>query len=103
MSVDELRPYFGVRCYVRLRCRACLIGHGIMGRLEEGRHVGDVAIEGHTFSLEDIEGVSLMSGGPPRRIRLRVLFVSHFARLRRTAGSFRGTGGLRVPEGGAAG
>lgn len=103
MSVDDLRPYFGKRCIVRLRCRACRSGHAITGRLEAGRHVGDVSLQGHTFSLEDIEAVSPSHGGPPRRGSLLPLLREPATRLLDVVGQLGGGVGLRAGEGGRAG
>jgi len=45
----------GPDCSVRLRCRACRSSHVLSGPIEPGRHVGDVIVDGYTFSVEDIE------------------------------------------------
>jgi hypothetical protein len=42
-------------CSVRLHCRACRASHVLKGPIRPGRHVGDVVVGGHTFSVEDIE------------------------------------------------
>jgi hypothetical protein len=55
MTHRKATPDLGPDCSVRLRCRACRTSHVLRGPIELGRHVGDVVVSGHTFSVEDIE------------------------------------------------
>ena len=69
MTYDEISQFFGSRCLVRMKCRACRGGHMIIGRMERGKHPGDVVLKGHTFEVQDIEGIWQKSppSGPRRR------------------------------------
>jgi hypothetical protein len=73
MTYDEVRPFMGARCHVRMRCVACRDAHDLVGTVEPARLSGEVVVSGHTFSVENIESISLQA--PPRRGRpRRVLF-----------------------------
>jgi hypothetical protein len=66
MTVEELNPYFGIRCHVRLRCRGCGGAHVLNGTPRRSRYVGDFTLKGHTFNVEDVEQ-AWPQADPPRR------------------------------------
>jgi hypothetical protein len=85
VTIDDLVPYLGLPCSIRLRCRGCGAAHVHSGRPRQGRHLGDFMLKGYTFSIEDIE--QIWRHQPPRRPRLflsRLHSVSSFWRDRRS-------------------
>lgn len=70
MQYEEVEPFLGSRCHLRLRCRACKSGHVLSGRIHRGRNVGEVVLKGYTFDVEDIDGIWTRTppGKPGRRI-----------------------------------
>jgi hypothetical protein len=78
MTYDEISRFFGSRCLVRMRCRACLSGHMISGRILRGRHAGQILLKGHTFDAEDIEGI--WAGTPPLKPQRKPLLQMLFGR-----------------------
>jgi hypothetical protein len=87
MTYEEVRPFMGSACHVRMRCVACRDAHDLVGTLEPARLSGEVVVGGHTFSVENIEAISLQR--PPRRSRPR-RFSFDFLRALPQAGAGRG-------------
>lgn len=65
MTIEELAPYFGTRCQLRLRCRGCGGRHTFSGTPRRSAYIGDFVLKGYTFSVEDVEQV-WRPAGPPR-------------------------------------
>lgn len=90
MLMEELHPYLGKTCHLRLQCPACRRSHWLQGRLGQGRHHGDIEVEGQTFGAENVEAVWSASAPPPGR-RLAGGHSRHLlrqlSRLRNPAGS----------------
>jgi hypothetical protein len=72
MTVDDLSPYLGRICSIRLRCRGCGGAHVLSGRPGTARHPGDFMLKGYTFPVEDIEQI-WRDEPPPRHPLLRGL------------------------------
>jgi hypothetical protein len=68
MTADELQPYLGLACSIRLACRSCAGTHVLHGTLQRGRYVDELLLEGQAFCIEDIEQV-WQHIKPPRRKR----------------------------------
>ncbi len=70
MQYEEVEPFLGSRCHLRLRCRACKSGHVLAGRIHRGKNVGEVVLKGYTFDVEDIDGIWTRTppGNPGRRL-----------------------------------
>jgi hypothetical protein len=68
MTTDELTPYIGLPCTLRLRCRSCGGVHVLHATPARGRYAGQLLLCGHTFHIEDIEQV-WRQAEPPRRKR----------------------------------
>jgi hypothetical protein len=79
MTYEEVRPYMGSRCHVRMRCIACSDAHDLVGTVEPARLSGEVVVRGHTFSVENIESISLQS--PPGRSRPRRVLLDFLRTL----------------------
>jgi len=69
MTIEELTPYFGTRCQMRLRCRGCGGRHTFTGTPRRSAYIGDFVLKGYTFSVEDVEQV-WRPADPPRGRRL---------------------------------
>jgi hypothetical protein len=69
MSYNEVRPFLGEACHVRMRCIACRDSHVLSGVVQPGKLYGEVALGGHTFSVEDIEQIWRRTPSTPRRRR----------------------------------
>jgi hypothetical protein len=76
MTYDEVEPFLGTRCQLRMRCRACRGGHVLSGHVRRGRHAGEVVLKGYTFDIEDIEVIWLPRppDRPQRRRSVPLLF-----------------------------
>ncbi len=57
MTAEELHPYLGCACTVRLHCRSCGGTHVLEDVPALGRYAGEVLLSGNTFHIEDIEQV----------------------------------------------
>lgn len=74
MTVDELAPYLGIPCFIRLRCRGCGGAHVLTGTPRLGKHLNEFVLKGYTFSVEDIEQI-WRHPSPPRRRSVRDLLL----------------------------
>jgi len=81
MTIDDLAPYLGRRCSIRLRCRGCRAAHVLNGTPRPGRYLGDFMLKGYAFPVEDIEQI-WQHETPPRRPLLRRLGLPSALRLR---------------------
>jgi hypothetical protein len=79
MTVDELTPYLGRRCNLRLRCRGCGGTHVLCGTPRAGKHVGDFVLNRYTFDVEDVEQVWRQSPPLRRAGRVRLLLIRSIA------------------------
>ncbi len=68
MTTDELAPYMGLPCHVRLRCRGCRGTHILQATPMWGRYAGQLLLHGYVFNSEDVERV-WQQAKPPRRKR----------------------------------
>jgi hypothetical protein len=87
MTVDELTPYLGTPCNLRLRCRGCGGAHVLCGTPRAGKHVGDFVLRGYIFNVEDVEQVWRHDSPPLRgagsiRSLLARSFAPHSSRAR---------------------
>jgi hypothetical protein len=83
MTYEEVRPFLGESCRVRMRCIACRDTHELLGQVQPAKFSGEVSLSGHTFSVEDIEAIWLQR--PPTPPRRRRLETPLFRRLTQTS------------------
>jgi hypothetical protein len=82
MTPDELTPYLGRRCNLRLRCRGCGSRHVLQGTPRAGKHIGDFVLDGYIFDVDDVEQVWRQDSPPLRGAgRFRSLLTGRASRL----------------------
>ena len=74
MTYEEVRPFLGEACHIRMRCVACRATHDLIGQVQPAKLGGEVVVRGYTFSVENIE--SIWRRRPPTRPRRRWLGIS---------------------------
>ncbi len=67
MTIDDLYPYLGCPCAVRLRCHSCGGTHVLEATPSMGHYAGDCILNGYTFWVEQIEQVWRRTEPPQRK------------------------------------